>query len=149
MAHQDPSEVDLRGADHVPDGDAAVLAAGHHHPVLEVEAEMEDGLAVVDQSVDHLPGLHVPDPDGGVRGSGDDDLVVVLEAEDGARVAGEDLAVLLEGLPVPHLDGVVPQSAHDLVIVVLEAVHPFTVLAPAVYPLEIVFTASPVVLNCL
>ena len=149
MSHQDPPQVDLGRADHVPDRDAPVLAAGHHHPVLEVEAEMEDGLAVVYEGVDHLPGLHVPDPDGGVRGSGDDDLVVVLEAEDGARVAGEDLAVLLEGLPVPHLDGVVPQSAHDLVIVVLEAVHPFTVLTPAVYPLEIVFTASPVVLNCL
>ena len=80
---------------------------------------MEDGLAVVDQRVDHLPGLHVPDPHGAVGGPGDDDLVVVLEAEDGASVAGEDLAVLLQGLPVPHLDGVVPQSAHDLAVVVL------------------------------
>ena len=62
MAHQDPSEVDLRGADHVPDGDAAVLAAGHHHPVLEVEAEVEHGLAVVDQGVDHLSRLDVPNP---------------------------------------------------------------------------------------
>ena len=147
VAHQDSPQVDLGGADHVPDRDAPVLAAGHHHPVLEVEAEMEDGLAVVYEGVDHLPGLHVPDPDGGVRGSRDDDLVVVLEAEDGARVAGEDLAVLLQGLPVPHLDGVVPQSAHDLAVVVLEAVDTLAVLTPAVDPLEVVLPAPPVVLD--
>ena len=34
-------EVDLRGADHVPDGDAAVLAAGHHHAVAEPELKAE------------------------------------------------------------------------------------------------------------
>ena len=147
MAHQDPSEVDLRGADHVPDGDAAVLAAGHHHPVLEVEAEMKDGLAVVDQCVHHFPSLHVPNPDGAVRGAGDDDLVVVLKTEDGSCVACEDLAVLLQGLPVPHLDGVVPQSAHDLAVVVLEAVHTLAVLTPAVDPLEVVLPAPPVVLD--
>ena len=74
VAHQDPSEVDLCGTDHVPDRDAAVLAARHHHSVLEIEAEMEDGLAVVDQGVDHLPGLHVPHPHGAVGGPGDDHL---------------------------------------------------------------------------
>ena len=147
MAHQDSPEVDLGGADHVPHRDAPVLAAGHHHPVLEVEAEVEDCLAVVDQSVDHLPGLHVPDPDGAVGGAGDDDLVVVLQTEDGAGVASEDLAVLLQGLPVPHLDGVVPQPAHDLAVIVLEAVDPLAVLAPAVYPLEVVLPAPPVVLD--
>ena len=114
---------------------------------LEVEAEVEDGLAVVDQSVDHLPGLHVPDPHGAVGGPGDDDLVVVLEAEDGASVASEDLAVLLQGLSVPHLDGVVPQSAHDLAVVVLEAVDTLAVLTPAVDPLEVVLPAPPVVLD--
>ena len=77
MSHKNPSEVDLGGTDHVPDGDAPVLAAGHHHPVLEVEAEMEDGLAVVYQGVDHLPGLHVPHPDRAVAGPGDDHLVVI------------------------------------------------------------------------
>ena len=147
MSHQDPPQVDLGRADHVPDRDAPVLAAGHHHPVLEVEAEMEDGLAVVYEGVDHLPGLHVPDPDGGVRGSGDDDLVVVLETEDGPGVASEDLGVLLQCLPVPHLDGVVPQAAHDLTVVVLEAVDPLAVLTPAVYPLEVVLPAPPVVLD--
>ena len=74
VAHQDPSEVDLCGTDHVPDRDAPVLAARHHHPVLEVEAEMEDGLAVVDQGVHHLPSLHVPDPHRAVRGPGYDHL---------------------------------------------------------------------------
>ena len=34
-------EVDLRGADHVPDGDAAVLAACHHHAVAEPELKAE------------------------------------------------------------------------------------------------------------
>ena len=96
MAHQDPSEVDLRGADHVPDGDAAVLAAGHHHPVLEVEAEVEHGLAVVDQRVDHLAGLHVPDPHRAVAGPGDDHLVVILQAQHRPRVSGQHLAVLLQ-----------------------------------------------------
>lgn len=74
VAHQDPSEVDLCGTDHVPDRDAAVLAARHHHPVLEVEAEMEDGLAVMDQGVDHFPSLHVPHPHSAVRGPRDNDL---------------------------------------------------------------------------
>ena len=102
---------------------------------------------MVDQCVDHLPGLHVPDPHGAVRGAGDDDLVVVLQAEDGASVASEDLAVLLQGLPVPHLDGVVPQAAHNLAVVVLEAVDALAVLTPAVYPLEVVLPAPPVVLD--
>ena len=77
MAHQDPSEVDLRGADHVPDGDAAVLAAGHHHPVLEVEAEVEDGLTMVDQGVHHLPTLNVPHSHCAVRRARDDHLVKI------------------------------------------------------------------------
>ena len=147
VSHQNSPQIDLCRTDHVPDGDAPVLAAGHHHPVLEVEAEMEDGLAVVDESVDHLPSLHVPDPDGAVRGAGDDDLVVVLQAEDGAGVACEDLAVLLQCLSVPHLDGVVPQTADNLAVVVLQAVDSLAVLTPAVYPLQVVLPAPPVVLD--
>ena len=62
VPHKDPPKVDLGWTDHVPHGDAPVLAAGDHHPVLEVEAEMEHGLAVVDQGVDHLSRLDVPHP---------------------------------------------------------------------------------------
>ena len=62
-------------------------------------------------------------------------------------MASEDLAVLLQGLPVPHLDGVVPQPAHDLAVVILQAVDALAVLTPAVYPLEVVLPASPVVLD--
>ena len=147
VSHQNSPQIDLCRTYHVPDGDAPVLAAGHHHPVLEVEAEMENGLAVVDECVDHLPSLHVPDPDGAVRGAGDDDLVVVLQAEDGAGVACEDLAVLLQCLSVPHLDGVVPQTADNLAVVVLQAVDSLAVLTPAVYPLQVVLPAPPVVLD--
>ena len=96
VSHQNPSEVYLRGTDHVPDSDAPVLAAGDHHPVLEVEAEMEDGLAVVDQGVDHLPGLHVPHPDRAVAGPRDDHLVVVLEAQHGPSVPSQHFAILLK-----------------------------------------------------
>ena len=34
-------KIDFRGADHVPDGDTAVLGAGHHHPrvLFHLEAE--------------------------------------------------------------------------------------------------------------
>ena len=96
VPNQHSPQVDLGGADHVPDGDAAVLAAGHHHPVLEVEAEVEHGLAVVDQRVDHLAGLHVPDPHRAVAGPGDDHLVVILQAQHRPRVPGQHLAVLLQ-----------------------------------------------------
>ena len=44
---------------------------------LEVEAEMQDGLAVVDEGVDHLPRLHVPHPDCAVGGPGDNHLEAV------------------------------------------------------------------------
>jgi hypothetical protein len=79
----------------------------------------------------------------------DADLLVVLQAEDGARVAGENPLVLLQRLPVPHLDGVVPEAGHDLGVVVLQAVDALAVLAAAVDPLQVVLAASPVVLDCL
>ena len=41
VSHKNPSEVDLGGTDHVPDGDAAVLAAGHHHAVVEPEIKFK------------------------------------------------------------------------------------------------------------
>jgi hypothetical protein len=34
-------EIDLCGADHVPDGDASVLAAGDHHSVAEPKLKAE------------------------------------------------------------------------------------------------------------
>ena len=36
MPHKDPPKVDLGWTDHVPHGDAPVLAAGDHHPVAEL-----------------------------------------------------------------------------------------------------------------
>ena len=96
VSNKNSPQVDLGWTDHVPHGDAPVLAAGDHHPVLEVEAEMEDGLAVVDQGVDHLPGLHVPHPDRAVAGPGDDHLVVVLEAQHGPCVPSQHFAILLK-----------------------------------------------------
>ena len=86
---------------------APVLAAGDHHPVaelgilqkkqsihscpevitrllqviestnLEVEAEVEDGLAMVDQGVHHLPTLNVPHSYCAVRRTRDDHLVKI------------------------------------------------------------------------
>ena len=36
MADEDASQVDLSGADHVPDRDTPVLATRHHHPQLVI-----------------------------------------------------------------------------------------------------------------
>ena len=87
---------------------------------FEVETEMQDRLAVVDERVHHLPRLHVPHPHGTVTGPGYDDLLVILQTQDGPGVPREDSLVLLQGLSVPHLDGVVSQSTHNLVIIVLK-----------------------------
>ena len=110
---------------------------------------MKNSLAVMDECVDHLPRLDIPDPNCAVTRAGDDHLLVVLETEDGASVPGEDALVLLQRLPVPHLDCVVPEPAHNLRVVVLQTVNAFTVLAPAVDPLQVVLTAPPVVLDSL
>ena len=77
---------------------------------------------MMDQSVDHLPRLHVPDSDRAVAGARDDDLVIILETQHGASVAGQHLGVLLQCLPVPHLDGVVPQSTHNLAVIILKCI---------------------------
>ena len=82
VSNKNSPQVDLGWTDHVPDCDAPVLAAGHHHTILEIETKMQDSLAVVDQGVHHLPRLHVPHPHRAVAGAGDDDLVVVLETQD-------------------------------------------------------------------
>lgn len=52
---------------------------------------MKNSLAVVNQCVGHLSSLDVPDTYGGVAGTADDDFVVVLQAQYGTRVTGEDL----------------------------------------------------------
>lgn len=110
---------------------------------------MKNSLAVMDECVDHLTRLDIPDPNCAITRAGDDHLLVVLETEDGASVAGEDALVLLQSLPVPHLDRVVPEPAHNLRVVILQTVDTFTVLAPTVDPLQVVLTAPPVVLDSL
>merc|ERR1719394_1758345 len=92
VPHQHPPQVDLSWAHHVPHRNAPVLAAGDHHPVaelgiLEVEAEVEDGLTMVDQGVHHLPTLNVPHSYCAVRRTRDDHLLIVLQAEDRACVS--------------------------------------------------------------
>jgi len=86
VPHKDPPKVDLGWTDHVPHGDAPVLAAGDHHPVLEVEAEMEHGLAVVDQGVDHLSRLDVPNPHSAITRPRDYHLVIILKTQNWASV---------------------------------------------------------------
>ncbi len=60
MADEDALEVDLCGADHVPDGDGPVLGAGDHGAAGE--AQVQHGLAVVDQGVHHLTSVNIPNP---------------------------------------------------------------------------------------
>ena len=59
---QDALQINLCWTYHVPDGDSPVLAAGHHHVALGVEAEVENGLTVVSECVDQIARLNVPDP---------------------------------------------------------------------------------------
>lgn len=54
---------------------------------------MQDRLAVMNQRVGHLARFHIPDANRRVAGAADDDLVVVLQAQHGTRVPGEDLKV--------------------------------------------------------
>lgn len=65
------------------------LGTCHHHPV--VEAQMQYSFAVMNECVCHFAGFDVPNANGGVAGPADDDFVVVLQAQYGTRVAGEDL----------------------------------------------------------
>lgn len=59
VADQDTPQSDIGGGSHVPHGDGAVLGAGHHQAVAE--AQVQDGLVVVDQRVQNLARVHVPD----------------------------------------------------------------------------------------
>ena len=81
MPYQNSPEIDFCWTDHIPDSNTSILATCHHHSILEIETKMEDSLAMMNESVDHLPSLHVPDPDGAVAGARDDDLVIVLETQ--------------------------------------------------------------------
>ena len=50
------------------------------------ESKMKDGLAVVNESVDHFSGGGIPHADGGVGGTGNDVVLVVLKTQDGPGV---------------------------------------------------------------
>merc|ERR1719234_2403413 len=152
MPDQNSPQVDFRRTHHVPNRDASIFAAGHHHSVAElgifkVEAEVKDCFAVVDEGVHHLATLDIPNPYCTVRRTRNDHLLVILQAEDRASVACKDSLVLLQSLSIPHLDGVVPQARDNLGVVILKAVNSFAVLASAVDSLQVVFSTPPVVLN--
>lgn len=69
------------------------LGTCHHHSV--VEAQMQHSFAVMNECVCHFAGFDIPNTNGGVAGSADDDFVVVLQAQYGTRVTGEDLQMNL------------------------------------------------------
>lgn len=71
----------------------AYLRTCHHHPV--VEAQMQNSFAVMNECVCHFAGFDIPNTNGGVAGPADDDFVVVLQAQYGTRVPGEDLRMNL------------------------------------------------------
>ena len=49
--------------------------------------------------------------------------------------------------PIPHLDRIITQSGHDFRVVILEATDTFRVLGSTVDPLEVVLSATPIVLD--
>ena len=102
------------------------LGASDHCCIAE--SEVKDGLTVVDQSIQHLSTAHVPhsaindtviqfpppppppqlhythkvSPYGGVTGARDNNLLVILQAEDGARMTLQH-SPALQRIPVPYL----------------------------------------------
>lgn len=106
---------------------------------------MQHRLAVMYQCVNHFARFHVPDAYGRVARSADDHLVVVLQTEHGARVAGQRL-LAIQIATIPDLDRVVAQPRHDLVVVVLQTVDALRVLRTAVDALEHVLAGPPVAL---
>lgn len=62
MTDEHAAQADIGGRGHVPHGDGAVFGAGHHQAVAE--AQVQHGLIVVDQRVQHLARVHVPHPVG-------------------------------------------------------------------------------------
>jgi hypothetical protein len=71
---------------------------------------MQDSLAVMNQCVGHLARLDVPNANCGVARAADDDLVVVLQAQYGTCVTGENLKMPINDKPFNASDKV--QSAH-------------------------------------
>lgn len=127
---------------------------------------MQHSFAVMYERVHHVTGVDIPHAHRRVTGTADDHLVVVLQAKNRTGVTGEDLQrrknelmnsptnpygvtnlAALERVAVPDFDGVVPQAGHDLVVVVLQTVNALRVLRPAVYPLQVVISRAPVVLD--
>ena len=101
------------------------LGASDHCCIAE--SEVKDGLTVVDQSIQHLSTAHIPhsaindtvihslppltplhthttnvSPNGGVTGASDNNLLVILQAEDGARMTLQH-SLALQRFPVPYL----------------------------------------------
>lgn len=60
VTYEHAAQADVSRRGHVPHGDGAVFGAGHHQAVTE--AQVQHGLVVVDQSVQHLARVHVPHP---------------------------------------------------------------------------------------
>ena len=87
-------------------------------------------------------------PNGGVGRAGDDVAFVVLEAEYGARVAGER-ARELEVWPPPDADRVVALPAYDLLLVVLQAVDALRHIRAALQTLVLGTTLKPTLLEVL
>lgn len=108
MTDENTAQRYLAGRGHVPDGDRAVLRAGHHHAV--VEAQMQHRLAVMDEGVDHLAGIDVPYANCGVAGPTDDYLVIVLQAQHRSSVANEGLQTDIErcNLANPSMYSIIP-----------------------------------------
>lgn len=60
VTHEHAAQADVSRRGHVPHSDGAVFGAGHHQAVTE--AQVQHGLVVVNQRVQHLTRVYVPHP---------------------------------------------------------------------------------------
>ena len=95
-----------------------------------------------------LPCLDVPYAYCCVTGAADNDVLVVLEAENAARVSAESTCAFGFFL-IPHFDCIVSQAADNFLIVVLKAIYAFAVLGSTVDFLLITLAFCPVLVYLL
>ena len=132
---------DVSGRIHLPDGNGSIFGARHHRSVAETK--VQDGFAVVQESVQDLSGLHVPDANGRVGRACHNDFLIVLQTENAAIVASENLSAF-ERFPVPDFDGIITEATDDLLVIVLQTVDTFGVLRTALNLLQLKISRPPV-----
>ena len=74
----------------------------HYRMVTVTETKVKDGLAMVDESVDHFSCGSIPYTDGGVGGSGNDVVLVVLKTQNGACMTCQHLDAF-QRVAIPYL----------------------------------------------